>query len=365
MSDKSYQLGPSPRVSFDTCVGDLRVQGWDREEVQLRFRSEDGVSDAQQVDADLTITGPMPKAANVPAAASVLLRNCAGDVHATGFATLRIEQHQGDLDLQHMDQVDLKTVHGDIQACEVRSLQVAAVHGDLHVQAVAEALAVAGVHGDIVLRAAQGQLAVKDVTGDVVARNPVGQLDVRNVTGDVALSGNIQTGDYHLEALSDVALDLDTASDARLEAEAQLGRIACGLALAETAESAHKLSGKLGQGTAHIQVVTLSGDIRLRPLGADRVRHEMEKERIWTEVHARRAADRARRLAEKAEAHAAKVRRWHLEWQTPAPGAAAPRRQERVSPETLQDERLAILKMLAEGKISAEQADSLLSALEG
>jgi hypothetical protein len=365
MSDKSFQLGPNPHLAFHACVGDLRVQGWDREEVQLLFRGEDEVAQAQQVDTELTITGRMPKAANVPVAASVSLQNCAGDLYATGFATLQIEQHQGDLHLQHIDQAEVKTVHGDVQAGDMRSLQVATLHGDLHVQTIAEALAVTAVHGDIVLRGAQGQLAVENTTGDVVVRNPAGHLDVRNVTGDIALSGNLQAGEYHLQALGDVALDLDTASDASLEAEARLGRIACGLALAETAESAHKLSGKLGQGAAHIQVVTLSGDIRLRPLGADRVRHEMEKERIWTEAHARRAADRARRLAEKVEARAAKVRRWRVEWATPAPGAATPQRQERSSTEALQDERLTVLKMLAEGKISTEEADSLLSALEG
>jgi len=365
MRDSNFQLGSSPHLSFHACVGDLRIQSWDREEVQLLFRREGEVTDAQQGDAELTITGAMPAAANVPPAASVLLQGCVGGVHATNLATLHVERHQGDLSLQQVNKVELETVHGDVQAREIQSLQVRTLHGDLQVQAIAENLAIALVHGDIALREARGQLALQDITGDVVIRDPVGHLDVRNVTGDVALSGNLQTGDYHLEALGDVALYLDPASDAHLESEARLGHIACGLVLTETTESAHKLSGKMGQSTAHIQVVTHGGDVRLHPLGADQVRHEAEKERIRAEAHARRAAEHTQRLAEKAEAHAAKIRRWQVKWSAARPGYSAPPRQERMSPEMLQDERLAILKMLAEGKISAEQAESLLNALEG
>jgi membrane protein involved in colicin uptake len=122
----------------------------------------------------------------------------------------------------------------------------------------------------------------------------------------------------------------------------------------------------MGQGTAQVHVVTPTGDVRLHPLGADQVRHEMEKERIWAEAHARRAAEHAQRmaekarrvserLAEKAEERAAKARRWQVKWSTP----------QKTSSESLENERLAILKMLAEGKINAEQAESLLNALEG
>jgi hypothetical protein len=242
---------------------------------------------------------------------------------------------------------------------------VTTLHGDLQVQAIGESVAIAAIHGDIVLKEAKGQLTLQDITGDVIIRDPAGTLDLSNVTGDVALSGNLQTGSYHLEALGDVVLYLEAASDVLLEAEARLGAIGCGLALAETVESAHRLSGKMGQGTAHVQIVANGGDVRLRPLGADQVRQEMEKERIRAEAHARRGAERAQRLAEKAEAHAAKVRRWQARSNAPGPGYTAAPRQAAMSPEALQDERVAILKMLAAGKISAEQAESLLNALEG
>lgn len=364
MTEKSFQLGSSPHLSFHGCVGDLRIQGWGREEVHLVFRREADAANAQPVDAELKIAGAMPEMVDVPPAASVLLQGCAGDVLATDLAALRVEQHQGDLSVQRVNKVELSTVHGHVQAREVQSLQMTTIHGDLVAQAIAESAAIAAVHGDVVLNEAKGHLALQNITGDVVIRDPAGDLDARNVTGDMVLSGSLQTGSYHLEALGDVALRLGAASDVLVEAEARLGDIACGLALAETAESAHKLVGKMGQGTAHVQIVANGGDVRLHPLGADQVRHEMEKERIRAEAHARRDAERAQRLAEKAEAHAAKVRRWQDKSSIAGPGYTPAPRQEGISPEALQDERVTILKMLADGKISAEQAESLLNALE-
>lgn len=389
MREKSFQLGSSPRLSFRACAGDLRIQSWEQEEVQILFRREGEAANVQEAEGELTLDGVMPKAVQVPPGASVHLQRCSGDFDAANVAVVHIEAHQGDLSLNQVNKVELAMVHGDVQVREAQSLQVTTLHGDLRVQNLAESAAIAQVHGDITLKQTQGQLTLENVTGDVVVRNPAAHLDVRNVTGDLTLSGDVQAGEYHLEALGDVSLYLGTESNANLELEARLGRITCGLKLDDSSESANRVTGKIGQGAAHLEAVSNTGDVRLRPLGTDQVRREMEKERIWVEVHARRAEEHARRVAERellrAEAHA---RRSAAHAQRMA--EKAHRAQERLaekaeeratrmkrlqvklgmlqrgpSPEALENERLAILKMLAEGKISAEQAESLLDALEG
>jgi len=365
MSEKNFQLGSSPRLSFHACVGDLRVQSWDLDKVQVLFRQEGEATQAEEREGELTIANVMPKAVNVPPGASVFLQGCAGDVHAMGLTALHIEQHQGDVSLHQVQQVELATVYGDAEVRDARTLQVSALHGDVRAQDIAESLAISAVHGDIELKEAHGRLALQDITGDVAMREPAGNLEMRNVTGDAVLSANLQAGDYHLEALGDIVLRLGTASDVQVELEARLGDITYDLALTEIAESAHKFSGKMGQGAAHVRVVAHSGDIRLRALGADQLRHEMERDRIRAQAHAQRDAERAARQAERAEARTAGTRRGQVGWTTPRPGSAAPPRQEKMPPEKLQAERLTVLKMLAEGKINAEQAETLLDALEG
>lgn len=368
MASKSFQLGKTPRLSFQACMGGLRIQGWDLDEVQLPSTRESEAATVQEADGALVITAGVSGTVNVPPGASVLLQGCVGDVHATNFANLRVERHNGDLSVHQVKQVELETVSGDVQVREAQSVQASTLHGDLRMRRIDGTLAVATVHGDVAAEGTTGQLTLQDITGDVRIREPGGHLEVRNVTGDVALSGNLQTGDYHVEALGDVTLNLEATSDTTLDLEARLGRVACGLKLAELDESAHRLTGKMGQGTAQVRVVAQAGDIRLRPLGADQVRHDMEKERIWAEAHARRAAERAERMAEKArrvserlaqkaEERASRMHRWQVKWGAPQP--------ERAPTENLENERLAILKMLAEGKVNAEQAEGLLKALEG
>ena len=96
-------------------------------------------------------------------------------------------------------------------------------------------------------------------------------------------------------------------------------------------------------------------------------------ERISRQVEqaTRRAAQRAEEAARRAERHAerharkwnanVKVGRWNwdLNSQNVPPPPPAP------SEPVAEEERMAILKMLAEKKITAAQAEELLSALEG
>jgi hypothetical protein len=82
---------------------------------------------------------------------------------------------------------------------------------------------------------------------------------------------------------------------------------------------------------------------------------------------AKRAEEAARRVERHAERHA---RRWGRNvkegpwnWQTGPRGVPTP--PSPASEPVAEEERLTILKMLAEKKITAEQAEQLLNALEG
>ena len=93
-------------------------------------------------------------------------------------------------------------------------------------------------------------------------------------------------------------------------------------------------------------------------------RREAEKARRQAEreaAKAQRLAEKARRKAERAQRRAQKKMKWHFEWDT---GRGSQRTAGR-SQASSDEERLAVLKMLAEGKISAQEAETLLQVLEG
>jgi hypothetical protein len=97
----------------------------------------------------------------------------------------------------------------------------------------------------------------------------------------------------------------------------------------------------------------------------ERISRQVEQATARAAKHAEEAARRAERHAER---HArrwrgnVKVGRWN--WETGGP-KGIPTPPSPPSEPVAEEERMAVLKMLAEKKITAEQAEQLLNALEG
>jgi hypothetical protein len=347
MKSKSFTLGQSPRLVFLACAGDLRAQSWDQPEVQLLLAREEDLAAIRLSDSGLEISATMPATVHVPPGASIVLESCAGDLHAAGIASVELRKHRGDVSLHQTGNVELNQVHGDVLVHEARSLQLAVMHGDLRVRGLAEGLTLRDLHGDVSLKHVGGTSTLQGITGDVVIRDPVGGVDARAVTGDLRLAGAVRAGETTIEVLGDISLCLDQSSDVQIELEASLGQVHSSTALSESTRTAHRLEGKLGEGTAHLFARSNSGDIRLD----------------WGPVHAgQRRDDSAAELSrfeagieQRSDEQAARARRWRAHW----PDAT------RAEPEEpLEDERLAILKMLADGRVSPDQAAELLQAME-
>jgi hypothetical protein len=343
MKSKSFQLGLTPALHFRACTGDLRIHSWDLAEVQLLLRRETDTVTAQEMEGGLEISGSMPATVHVPQGASVVLETCVGDVHAVGISSLRLTTHRGDLALHQVGLVTLDCVHGDVLVREARTLSLSVLHGDLKVRGVTDALHITDVHGDISLKQVSGQTRMHNVTGDVDIRSPEGDFHTEAVTGDLRLAGSIHSGEYLIEALGDIAVRLDPLSDVRVELEARAGIVESKMLLRDSSESGGRLTGTLGAGTALLRA-TSGGDMRLSGPGADERADWPDVETAQTSAHVRRAVERASRF-----------RRVQARWSGGRPTEPS---------ETLQDERLAILKMLADGKISADQAAELLGSLE-
>jgi hypothetical protein len=280
---------------------------------------------------------------------------------------LHLSAHRGDVTLVQVGTSELSTVNGDVDVGGSQSLRVTTLNGDLRVSAVQGELLLSGIRGDILLRAATGRAVLRGITGDVRIRNPEGHVDVHDVNGDVEFIGNLKSGEYSLEANGDIRLQLDRESDVRLELEAPVGSVSSALSLGEAQELPHGLQGTLGQGAAQLRAIAASGDIKVRARRSSDVEEALQEEIARVEEAARRAQERAQRMAEKMKRRGERLER------------QAQRRAERISQrhtlktrvqrqsapaEDVQKERLAVLRMLSEGKISASQAEALLSALE-
>ncbi len=341
-----------------------------------------------------------------------------------GAGSLALKTVQGDLTLEDWDgAADIGTVQGDAGLRQIGGdVTVGNVGGDLVAHEIEGALSAASVGGDADLRELDGALSLKVVGGDLVGRDLAAGTDVARVGGDASLK-MVFAGPhtYRVQAGGDGAIRALPGSNATFTLRAGGGIRVKGLA---GDAAGGEWRGTLGSGEAKVEL-TAGGSVKLRALGEDvqdedfpffdfcgmgammdwgmgemgpRIQQYVADKlgKIDFEGIAHREADRARRHMEREMERAQRQREkaqrkaeqrgpgrprgpWHFEWDV---RRAAPSRGEAVTMDGFaarspagrpepgeprepvgEEERLAVLKMLAEGKITASEAETLLRAL--
>jgi DUF4097 and DUF4098 domain-containing protein YvlB len=389
MESQSYKLGANPRLVFRSCAADLTIEGGDGLQVQLQYPERAQTVDVRESEGALEIHSAIPLSVTAPVGTIAVVESCAGDLRCINLDELHINKHSGDVSAKEVSRADIVKVNGDVSVHGGESLQVTTLNGDLSVWTISAKAAILGVRGDVLIKGTEGQASLHGITGDVAILEPGGGMDARDVNGDIQFLGIKLGGECSLEANGDVAIYLEDTVNAHLELDAPLGRIVSSLELSDAEQSAHRVTGNLGAGAVQLKAVAHNGDIRLGQKQAGKVPAELdmaftraereaeqamrkaekredkarrraerleEKARLRAERLEEKARRRSERAAARAQKRAADVRRWHVKWGTPQAARQA---------DNMEEERLAVLRMLAEGKVNAQQAEALLEALEG
>lgn len=410
MSNQTLDTGPVPEVFFDQALGDLQVRGW--EEPRLVIQAEPETLQLKQQDDVIHLT---------------CQGDC--DLRLPIGATLRIGEVNGDLGLKLLeDQLIIGEVRGDLILRNVAATQIHTVHGDLAIKNASDDLHIDLVYGDADIRQVAGQCMLNEARGDLDLASVDGDIQV-NVQGNARLRLTEMSGtDYKIRAAGDIYCYLTDDADAQISLTSEGERIKVRLPQGSNTfrQAQHELT--LGEGTVSLTLVAggaiylfvektgwgeaeapygfpgaaagafgqqiaqqveaqmaemtrrlneqmehLSdrlGKIGLTPEESERIveqaRRASEREASRTQEKLRRAQEKLerkleaqrRRAEQRAQIADRRSRRhtWSFEW--PAP----PTSPKSTSTE---EERLLILRMLEQKKITLEQADRLLSALEG
>ncbi|MFN2112121.1 MAG: DUF4097 family beta strand repeat-containing protein [Anaerolineales bacterium] len=405
MAEQNFPREDLVSLEFSSIGGDLHLSGWSRDEI--RINDADGDAKTQKKKTTFQVSSPGDLFIHIPHSLAVSIKNVSGDAHIKGIG--------GDLDLD--------SVAGDLNLREVRSARIKTCAGNLTASRVQGDLRGDSISGDCLVDDVQGQVELKDVAGDLQIQKIDGGIDAKaagdgmvdfhpvpwqayriKVSGDLAVimpadidaDLSISSGEedirifpgklnihskvkefehklgeggtaIHLSAagsvfISDNEFDLLAGFKVNLE---EFGRLTADFSL----ESAEQIKASMGNLEEELRE-SLSGLAEsLEDIGLSE--ESLRDLGVQIEETSRKAAEKAQIAAIKAQAGAekeiAKARKKAIKAREKAKqfdiNEFLASKSSRGS--VTEKERMLILQMLQEKKISAEEADKLLKALEG
>jgi hypothetical protein len=420
VGQKSVATSATPTVAIESVMGSLQVKGWDRDEVLLRTESEalgalEGSGDRVRITCQGDCVVRLPHAAVIQASR----------VHGNARfklleGELSLDQVLGSLELRNVAAARVGSVHGNLLAKQVS--------GDLHVEQVLGSAIIRDVQGECRLGRVAGNLDLHDTEGEIEASaGGNARLGLCLLTGQtyaVRAAGSLQCQvpeDASLRVeLSSVARRIQVslpdgkttlaedryrlslgAGDASLRLESggpltftcQPGDWADMNDFQEELDDAFtEFAEELGQqlsdqvdlqietqmdvlneqlakletllGQSGMPAAEAEQTMRRAKEASERATQRAQERMLRAQVRLDRKLEAAQRKAElkmrAAERRAQPPDKPGVKFQWPAP-PAPPGASEGVS----EEERLLILKMLEQKKISIAEAEQLLAALEG
>jgi hypothetical protein len=267
------------------------------------------------------------------------------------------------------------------------------VLGNLNSYEVAGSLKAREVKGNARVRGVNGELTLGEVGGNLTAEGVIGGLLVG--LGDGTVRGNVQLGppfspqmSYRVNGSGNLIVRVGAGASLRLAVRAG-GNVHSGVPGLDLEGEDGDVRGSVRGGRAMLEA-DVRGNLLLRPaeaadpfeaeatLGDLGVQIERQVNEALAKMTARleaslggvdaetmtrrieRATEKARRRAERAAEQARlRAERAERRWQR------ASGREPRPQPAVTDEERLRVLRMVEDGKITPEQASELLTALEG
>lgn len=356
--DRVLELGERPHIRVERVRRDLRIETQDGSEALLRSGSD--TTEVEQLDGITVIRAPASLRLRLPPDAIIEIGHVGGDFSLAGLKRdCHVGQVGGDARFEQAAGLLVDRVGGD---CLVRNstgdVSLKAVGGDVVLEAIIGAIKVSGAGGDIVLSQVQGEIQVA-VGGDATVNLQTG------IHGDTDISSG---GDVYCRLPEEPSINANltaggdlriTGSDApkadwgRAEFELAGGshglEVSAGgdlwLALGEADEIPVEMADLGGTIAAKVGEKIAEMEAALSAMGAELggVSSELISDRV------QKIVDRAVKRQEQVEARLSL--RDALEQGFNHGGAS-------------DEERMRVLKLLEEKKISVEQAEELLEALE-
>ncbi len=372
MFERTLEATEAPHIIVRKCLGNLMVKGGE-EQITVRVHDGDEELHVEQegdtirlsVAADCTLLCPLGTA-------------------------LTAERVQGNLQCRDVQgAVDLKLIHGNATLRQVGPVTLGKVLGNIRVHGLTGSLQAVDVKGNVRVQGVEGPVELSQVAGNLTAEGLPGGLAAEKVRGNVRLGPPFQPEMiYRLNAGGNLTVKVPVDASLRLAVTTR-GHVDFDISGLELKREKGEVRGTLGDGAARVEG-DVKGNLSLRQAGrpdtlersagledlgahiewqvnealaqmasrmeaslgrvdAEAVKRRVERTTEEARRKAERAAEQARLRAERAE------RRWER----------ASGRKARPKEAASDEERLRVLRMVEQGKLTPQEASEILAALEG
>jgi DUF4097 and DUF4098 domain-containing protein YvlB len=266
--DQQLAADPHGVVEISNISGAVDITGWDQAQVSINGEiSGSNDLDVKSEHGRVTITVKFPNMSfnnrgvdlhlKVPRASEVDVTAVNADINSrgvTGQQRLKAVSGSVHADIAQSD-VDVKTVSGDVT---------------LHGEGKPASLHLATISGTIRLEHAAGDVEASTTSGGInLALDSARSVRMRTISGDVSFRGRLtKDADFDIQTVSgDVKLRADSDNGFEYDVTTFSGDIGnCFNAKAEKTSHygpGERLSGSLGNGSGHVRLKTMGGDIEL------------------------------------------------------------------------------------------------------
>ncbi len=393
---QTFETGPTPRLTLHSVEGNLTLTGWDRPEMQVRTSGDDETLTIEELDGAWTVQSGEDLWLQVPVQTAATIGVVEGNASISLIlGGLTIDAIEGNAAIHSVGAVTAANIEGNLTARLIAGdLSIETVEGNAQIAKVAGSVQLATVEGNLVLDESSGNIdavvegnvkvqtilsggqhctiraegsitcEVPREAGGIFSLRADGAIRVKDFGDERSVrAGEViferQPAHAHMTLEADGNIMLRGAQPRAFDETEFTSSFEDEMAL-RSAEITQQISAQI---ESQVNELSRQLDDKLSRLGNNEELAVKIQERVQSAM--RRAEEKLAEAMRKMEQRTqeSEGRRRKGGWTPPPPPPPAAPKPKR-SPAT-DEERMMILRMVEQGKLSVEQAEKLLTALNG
>ena len=237
MGTRTLATSPTPLVIVEAVYGDLQIKGWDRSEVQVQSSEAEGAGLVEQGDA-LLVRSRGDCLLYLPVGAGVTITSVYGGAGIQGI--------EGALNIAR--------ILGSLQLLDVGETRIDSVYGELRLEQVAGGIAVSQVLGNVIVRDVRGSSTIERIAGNLDLRDTQGDIRTSVGGNARLYPGSLSGELYQVNSGGELLFRAPAEADAQVSLSCGAGRMRVELPTGTNIyhERVHQLT--LGNGSVKIEL---------------------------------------------------------------------------------------------------------------